>query len=98
MMDTAHCEDRIDVVGEVRKADLDASTFVLRVNGDFAISGRFDPQQEALLTEALHDHETHRIRVRGRTRTSVGELTRAMNNELADGRTLNEVCKRVVTG
>jgi hypothetical protein len=67
-MGNGHYEDEIDIVGEVRTADLDARTFVLLVNGSQRIAGRFAPEQEALLTEALHQHGTLRLRVRGRAR------------------------------
>jgi hypothetical protein len=67
-MGTGHYEDQIDIVGEVRTADLDARTYVLLVNGSQRIAGRFAPEQEALLTEALHQHGTLRLRIRGRAR------------------------------
>lgn len=56
--------DRIDLVGEVRVADL-AGRFELRLDDGTRVPARFSPEQEALVTEALRDHASRRLRVRG---------------------------------
>ena len=58
-------EDVIDITGEVRLADLDGCNFPLRQDDGRKIPGKFDAEQEALITEALRDHATRRLRVRG---------------------------------
>ena len=58
-------EDVIDITGEVRLADLDGCNFALRKDDGRKVPGKFDPEQEALITEALRDHATSRLRVRG---------------------------------
>jgi len=56
--------DRIDLVGEVRAADL-AGKFELRLDDGTRVPARFSPEQEALVTEALRDHASRRLRVKG---------------------------------
>jgi len=57
--------DTIDYTGEVRAVDLGGS-FVLRLEDGTKLPGRFSPEQEALVTEALRDHESRRLRVKGK--------------------------------
>jgi hypothetical protein len=55
----------VDLTGEVRLADLDTRSFVLRLLDGRNIPGRFKPHQEALVVEALSEHATRRLRVVG---------------------------------
>lgn len=59
-------EDTIDIVGEVRAADLDGLRFSIKMDDGIKISGKFDSEQESIITDALRDHESQRIRVKGR--------------------------------
>ncbi len=59
-------EDTIDISGEVRLADLDGSQFALRLDSGAKVPGRFQSGQEATITQALQDHQTRRLRIRGR--------------------------------
>lgn len=65
-------EDSVDVVGEVRAADLDGFSFALREDDGNKIRGFFAAEQETLFTEALRDHAVRRLRVIG-----VGEFSGA---------------------
>lgn len=58
-------EDVVNLAGEVRAADLDGRNFVLRKDDGEKVSGKFSPDQEPLITEALHDHSSRRLRVQG---------------------------------
>jgi len=61
-------EDAIDLVGEVRAAELRAheggSFTILLANGD-AVSGFFTDEQEEEITEALHEHRQVRLKIKG---------------------------------
>ncbi|NOX56688.1 MAG: hypothetical protein GXP27_20025 [Planctomycetes bacterium] len=59
-------EDAIELVGEVRAADLDGTSFWLRLDNGTKVPGRFEPDQEAIVVEALHEHATRRLRIIGR--------------------------------
>lgn len=58
-------EDLVNVVGEIRLADLDGRNFTLRQDDGRKISGKFESDQEALITDALRDHATRRLRIKG---------------------------------
>jgi len=58
-------EDTLVLVGEVRFADLDGRDFILRLDDGSRIAGRFPPEQESVVTEALREHCTRRLRVKG---------------------------------
>lgn len=62
--------DAIELVGEVRGTELDGSKFTLRLDDGRKIPGRFAPEQEALVLQALGEHSTTRLHVIG-----VGEFT-----------------------
>ncbi len=61
---SAEYEDRVDLSGEVRAVDLGGS-FTLRLADGAKVPARFSHEQEALVTEALHDHQSRRLRVKG---------------------------------
>jgi hypothetical protein len=63
-------EDAVDLIGEVRAADLDGRKFVLRMENDLKVRGEFLPEQESLVTLALREHESRRLRVKGRAEHS----------------------------
>ena len=59
-------EDAIEFAGEVRSADLDGLNFSIRLDDGTKIPGKFSPEQEAMIVEALREHASRRLRVRGR--------------------------------
>ncbi len=58
-------EDTIDLTGEVRQADLDGLSFTLKLDAGDKISGKFTADQEHLVTDALREHSSQRVRVQG---------------------------------
>ncbi|MDA1142205.1 MAG: NACHT domain-containing protein [Planctomycetota bacterium] len=58
-------EDDIDWSGELRIADL-GGNFTIRLSDGTPVVGSFTPDQESLITEALKEHSTQRLRVRGK--------------------------------
>lgn len=56
--------DTVDFTGEVSAVDLGGS-FVLRLDDGTKVPAKFSPEQEAVVTEALRDHCSRRLRVRG---------------------------------
>ena len=56
----------ISLSGEIRAADLDKGTFVLRLSDGSRVLGTFSPVQEAVITEALREHGSRRLHLRGR--------------------------------
>jgi len=62
----------VSVTGEIRAADLDRGTFVLRLSDGTRVRATFSPAQETLITGALREHTSRRLHLRGR-----GEFHRA---------------------
>lgn len=59
-------EDRVEVVGEVRMANVGAGKFTLQLADDAPlVEGRFASTQESLVLEALKGHREVRLRVLG---------------------------------
>lgn len=59
-------EDTVDVIGEVRMANLGPGAFRLQIAETSAqVEGRFDATQEALVLDALKNHRSIRLRVTG---------------------------------
>jgi hypothetical protein len=58
-------DDTVDLIGEVRATDLDGLKFTLRVDDEERVIGRFKPEQETVLLEALGEHARRRMRVVG---------------------------------
>lgn len=61
----ADYEDSVDVTGEIRLADLDGLRFVLRISEDEKIPGRFSEGQEDQIVQALRDHKSTHLHLRG---------------------------------
>ena len=59
-------EDLIELVGEIRSADLDGQNFNLRIKDGTKIPGKFNPEQEEIITNALREHATRQLIVKGR--------------------------------
>jgi hypothetical protein len=58
--------DRVKVTGEVRRASIDGNRFAVRQDDGITIEGKFQPEQEAQITEALHEHSSCRVEVSGK--------------------------------
>jgi len=56
--------DVVDYTGEVRAVDL-GGTFTLKLDDGSKILGRFSADQETVVTEALQEHASRRLRVNG---------------------------------
>jgi hypothetical protein len=63
-------EDRVEIVGEVRSADVDQRNFAIRDSNGTKVPAKFRPEHEAEITDALHDHASCRIAIMG-----VGEFS-----------------------
>lgn len=59
-------EDLVDYTGEIRAADLDRGNFTLKLDDGAKVIGRFSPEQETTITQALREHSSVRLHVRGR--------------------------------
>lgn len=58
-------EDNVALTGEVRSADLDGLNFTIRLDDGAKIHGKFEPEQEQEIIEALKDHNTRRLKITG---------------------------------
>jgi len=58
-------EDRVEIVGEVRSADIDQRNFAIRDSTGAKVPSKFRPEHEAEITDALHDHVSCRIAIVG---------------------------------
>ena len=61
-------EDVVDVAGEVRMANVGPGRFALQVEASGSqslVEGRYSAADEAKVLDALHEHRTARLRVRG---------------------------------
>jgi hypothetical protein len=59
-------EDDVDLFAEVRKVDLDEHSFSIRLPDGKKVEGKFSPDREKIVLEALQDHVSTRLRVVGR--------------------------------
>ena len=87
-------EDKVDLIGEVRAAELkarDGGTFtILLENGD-SIPGVFTDEQETSITEALHEHRQVRLRIMGQGEFEAsGQLRRILRVDHLEERPLGE--------
>lgn len=73
-------EDRVEIVGEVRSADVDQRNFAIRDSAGMKVPAKFLPEHEAEITDALHDHASCRISIVGVGEFSVsdGSLRRVL--------------------
>lgn len=59
-------EDAVDVIGEVRMANVGPGTFSLQLDDtETLVGGRFSPEQESEVLNALRNHRSLRLRVQG---------------------------------
>lgn len=74
---TSDYTDTVTIVGEVRRASIDGNRFSVRQDNGTTVEGRFQSEQEATITEALHEHASCRVEIVGRgTFDTDGELKR----------------------
>jgi hypothetical protein len=66
-------EDTVDLAGEVRLTDLDGRKFTIRLDNGLKVKGEFLPEQELMITTALREHESRRLRVRGKAEHSCAD-------------------------
>ncbi len=59
-------QDQVDVTGEVLEADVRQGRFQIWLDEKTGVAVTFSPEQENDVTEALRQHRTLRLRVRGR--------------------------------
>jgi hypothetical protein len=57
--------DLVELTGEVRATDLDGLRFTLRLDDGRKIEGRFKPEHETVVLEALGEHFSRRMHVKG---------------------------------
>lgn len=58
-------EDSVELIGEASMANLRGSQFMLTLADGMTVGGKFSPEQEAPVLEALRMHREVRLRVRG---------------------------------
>jgi len=85
-------QDVVEVLGEIRAADLDGASFLLRSEDGTIIQGTFSPEQEATITDALRQHSSCRLRVRGIEEFQPGEIRRVSDVELLAIEPAGEAC------
>src|SRR5258706_8779972 len=57
--------DVVDLVGEIRAADLDGGNFALRLPDGTKVLGKFSPDQENIITDTLREHQSRRLHIKG---------------------------------
>jgi hypothetical protein len=62
----------VELRGEVRAADLDGRQFSLRLDDGTKIVAKFTSEQEDRITEALRDHASRRLRLKGSAEVAAG--------------------------
>lgn len=58
-------EDVVDILGEIRLADLDGLNFAIRMDDGSKVIGKFNQEHEPLIIEALRNHEMCRLHLKG---------------------------------
>jgi hypothetical protein len=77
---TGEYTDVVNVSGEIRAADLDGGNFTLRREDGSKVSGKFSPEHEAQITEALKEHASCSLQAEGTaTFFPNGEIKRIEN-------------------
>lgn len=72
----------VEIRGEVRAADLDGRQFSLRLDDGTKVVAKFTTQQEETITEAVREHATRRLRLKGRAEVArTGKIKRVASVE-----------------
>jgi hypothetical protein len=79
-------EDAVDIVGEVRAADVDQRNFAIRDHSGAKIPARFRPEHEAEIIDALRDHSSCRLHIvgQGEFSTRDGGLRRVLRVDVLE--------------
>ena len=93
---TERYEDTVDIVGEVRAAELRAreegGSFSIQMEDGGSVPGAFSSEQEARITEALHEHHRVRLRITGQGEFEPGgRLNRILRVDSIEERQAGEV-------
>ena len=62
---TREYQDMVTVSGEMRGTQLDGNRFTLRLQDGTNVSGKFQPDQETAITDALREHTSCRAEIQG---------------------------------
>lgn len=88
-------EDLVDLVGEVRSAELKAQeggAFTILFEGAAMVKGAFSSEQETTITEALYKHNSIRLRIRGLGEYEPnGRLCRIVHVDSVEEHSLNPI-------
>ena len=57
--------DQINIQGEIRSASIDGNRFTVRQDDGTKVEGRFQPEQEVIITDALREHDACRVEIHG---------------------------------
>lgn len=57
--------DQLNIHGEIRAASLDGNRFTVRQDDGTKVEGRFQPEQEVIITDALREHVSCRVEIQG---------------------------------
>jgi|SRR5579875_735163 hypothetical protein len=72
----------VELRGEVRAADLDGRQFSLLLDDGTKVVAEFTTEQEQTITEALREHATRRLRVKGKAEVArTGRIKRVASVE-----------------
>lgn len=72
----------IELRGEVRAADLDGRQFSLRLDDGTKVVAKFTTEQEQTITEALREHTSLRLRLKGKAEVvRTGKIKRVASVE-----------------
>ncbi len=63
---------QVELRGEVRAADLDGRQFSLRLDDGTKVRAKFTTEQEESVIEALRDHASRRLRIKGSAEVARG--------------------------
>jgi len=75
-------QDVVDLVGEIRAADLDGGNFALRLADGTKVVGKFSSEQEVVITDGLREHQSRRLHIKGRGEfQSDGKMKRVVSVE-----------------
>jgi hypothetical protein len=64
-------KDDVYITGELRAVNLDRCSFSLLCADGSKIDGKFSPDKEAMMTEALMQHETKRLRIKAKVECDI---------------------------
>ena len=85
-------ESQTDITGEVLEANVRQSRFEVWLDSKTGVTVAFSPEQEEIITNALREHRTRRLRVAGKGEfTAQGKLQRIVEVRTLELLALEEV-------